>query len=93
MKLRDYCFWAVLTVSSVTLGAYLKSEWERPNVEGQKTSLINRTTFWLALWRIANSAPQAAPLVHELPDEVANAPAIRETGPDGEPLLAHGSGW
>lgn len=33
------------------------------------------------------------PLVQELPEVLVNAPAVRQIGPDGEPLLDHAAGW
>jgi hypothetical protein len=90
MKVRDYFFLTLLLalVLVVSLRAPAASPAPRPTA-----SLVAKATYWLALLRLAQEAPQSPPLIQEVPDAVVNAPAERIDGPDGHPLVAHGQGW
>lgn len=97
MKVRDYAFWTTLTFASLIVGHFLRHP--APPVDfnhspRHQATLMEKVTFWLALARLAQAAPQmAAPDRQELPDAVVNEPPTRTIGPDGAPLLAHGDGW
>ena len=97
MKVRDYLFWTTLTCVSLFVGHWLRGP-QQPldfsNSSLPHATFWEKTTYWLALARLAHGAPrQMAPDRQELPAEVVNAPAVRLVGPDGEPLLDHGAGW
>jgi hypothetical protein len=100
MKIRDYVFWTFLTLTSVTLGSWLRSP-SAASVPGpispasyRSPGLVERATYWLAIARLAHGGPQPVPVnTQELPDEVVNAPALRAFDVEGTPLLAHGAGW
>jgi hypothetical protein len=97
MKARDYLFWTTLTCLSLLAGHWLRSggrsgsPLEPPHA--RPATVVEKATYWLALLRLAHGAPRLVPTFESLPDAVVNAPPQRTDGPDGHPLLDHGSGW
>ncbi len=96
MKTRDYVFWTVLTLATLLVGHQLRLvEGTRSDAPQPPATFLSRATYWLAMWRLAQAAPTPVPFQHvqELPESVVNAPPMRLSGEDGEPLLDHSAGW
>lgn len=91
MKLRDYLFWASLSAVSLYMGPCQQLQ-PRVHAQPRQATWLEKTTWWLAMARIAHNGPRELPR-QELPDTLVNAPPERLIGPDGHPLIDHGAGW